>query len=323
MNATTAGRCFRAIAVFGVVTALVLGVTGWLFLTDLDENLDQSLQIGETASVSVIETIDVAEQLIESLDAGLVTVGATLGAVESTLGDTAGVASTTASLSATLPQSFDDIDVALSTVETLSGAIDSALSGLSNVPFGPDYDPAVPLPVAIRNLRAAFDPIGDDLTRLTTELQNFADGSGDVGGRVDSVRGDLAETRAALANSSALLDDYRRTATDAGLLAASSRGDMSRAFALARFAVLMLALFVVVAQFVPWWLAGRLSSGQVSLGAAQGTDGSRHETADVRHQADHDVDHDDHHDHDHHHDHHHDHDHHDSRGRHDHAGPTS
>ena len=89
MTDATAAGWFRSIAVFGVVTALVLGVTGWSFLTNLDENLDQSLQIGEAASVSVIETIDVAERLIESLDAGLETVGATLEAVESTVGDTA------------------------------------------------------------------------------------------------------------------------------------------------------------------------------------------------------------------------------------------
>lgn len=278
MNASSAASAFKGIAVFGVVTGLVLGVTGWLFLTELDDNLDQSLQIGETASVSVIETIDVAEQLIESLDAGLETVGATLGAVESALGDTAGVASTTASLSASLPQSFDDIDVALATVESLSGAIDAALNGLSSVPFGPDYDPEVPLPVAIGNLREAFDPIGDDLTRLTTELQTFAEGSDDIGARVDGVRGDLAETRSALASSSDLLDDYRRTATDAGLLAASSRGDMARAFTLARLAVLMLALFVVVAQFIPWWLSGRLPLDQVSMSPDRGTDGQRRRT---------------------------------------------
>lgn len=285
MNSTIAARCFRAIAVFGVVTGVLLGATGWLFLTELDENLDQSLQIGETASVSVIETIDVAEQLIASLDTGLETVGATLGAVESALGDTAGVASTTASLSATLPQSFDDIDVALSTVESLSGAIDSALNGLSSVPFGPDYDPEVPLPVAISNLRDAFDPIGDDLTELTTELQSFAEGSDDISGRVDSVRADLSETRRALANSSALLDDYRRTATDAGLLATASRGDMSRAFALARLAALVLALFVVVAQFIPWWLAGRLSPDRVSSVTGSGItrqhDQHEHEHDDV------------------------------------------
>ncbi len=275
MNSTTASTTgstwFRAIAVFGVVTGLVLGVAGWLFLTDLDENLDQSLQIGESASASVLETIDVAETLIESLDAGLQTVGATLGAIETSLGDTAGVASTTASLSATLPQSFDDIDVALATVESLSGAIDSTLSGLSSVPFGPDYDPDVPLPVAIANLREAFDPIGDDLTSLTTELQAFADGSDDVGDQIEAVRDDLVDTRMALADSAALLDEYRSTASEAGRLAVSSRGDMSRAFTLARLAVIVLASFVVVAQFVPWWLAGRMPFAQVSAPSERGT----------------------------------------------------
>ena len=271
MSSDTAATCFRAIAVFGVVTGVLFGLAGWLFLTDLDENLDQSLQIGESASASVLETIDVAESLIESLDAGLETVGATVGAVDSSLGDTAGVASTTASLSATLPESFDDIDVALSTVESLSGVIESTLSGLSSVPFGPDYDPAVPLPEAVGNLREAFDPIGEDLTRLTTELQAFAEGSEDISAQVEAVQADLTDTRVALANSAALLDDYRSTASEAGRLAASSRGDMSRAFTLARLAVLVLALFVVVAQFVPWWLAGRMSIVQVSTSPGRGT----------------------------------------------------
>jgi hypothetical protein len=258
VNPAMVARCFRVIAVFGVVTAVVLGAVGWVFLTDLDENLDRSLVIGEAASVSVIETIDVAERLIETLDAGLETVGATLSAIESSLGDTAELASITASLSASLPESFGDIDVALATVESLSGVIESTLSGLSSVPFGPDYDPAVPLPDAIANLRAAFDPIGDDLTLLTAELQTFAEGSADVRAQVDEVRADLVETRIALADSAALLDDYRSTANEAGQLATSSRTDMSRAFTLARLAVLVLAVFVVVAQFVPWWLAGHL-----------------------------------------------------------------
>lgn len=286
MNRDAVARCFRTIAVFGVVTAVVLGVTGWLFLTDLDENLDRSLQIGEAASVSVIETIDVAERLIETLDAGLETVGATLGAVESSLGDTAGVASTTASLSASLPQSFDDIDVALSTVESLSGVIDSTLSSLSSVPFGPDYDPEVPLPVAIGNLRDAFGPIGDDLTLLTAELQAFADGSADIGDQIDAVRSDLVETRVALADSAALLDDYRSTASEAGRLATSSRSDMARGFTLARLAVILVALFVVVAQFVPWWLAGHLPPDRVSASPEPSTGRPRLDLPDDQHDPD-------------------------------------
>jgi len=224
-----------------------------------------------------VETIDVAEQLIDALDAGLQTVGATLLTVETTLGDTASVAATTASLSASLPETFDDVDAALGTVESLSGAIDTALSGLSRVPFGPDYDPDVPLPEAIGNLRAAFDPIGDDLNAMSTELQGFADGSDDVGIQIERVRADLDETRAALADSSVLLDDYRSTATDAGLLAASSRDDMARGFLLARFGAIVLALFMAVAQFVPWWLADNMSTGQVSAVPPAGTDGQQFE----------------------------------------------
>lgn len=271
---------FRFIAVFGVVAGLVLGVTAWTFLADLDDNLDQSLAIGESASGSVIETIDVAERLIDSLDAGLQTVGATLGAVEATLGDTAGVASSTASLSATLPESFADVDAALATVESLSRTIDGALSGLSSVPFGPDYDPDVPLPDAVGNLRAAFAPIGSDLEAISLELQTFADGSDDVRSQVDSVRADVAATRTALRESAGLLDDYRATATDAGLLAASSRDDMGRAFTLARLGVLLLAAFVIVAQYVPWYLAGHADRSSVWTGGPTGTDSQRFERGD-------------------------------------------
>lgn len=268
----------RAIAVFGVVVGVVLGATAWIFLADLDRNLDQSLAIGESASGSVIETIDVAERLIDSLDQGLDTVGATLAAVESTLDDTSGVAASTASLSATLPESFDDIDAALSTVESLSGAIDAALSGLSRVPFGPDYDPAVPLPEAVGNLRDAFAPIGDDLRAISTELQSFADGSDEVGTQIETVRSDLAETRSALAASSGLLDDYRATAQEAGLLASTSRDDTARGFALARLGLLLLAAFVIVSQYIPWWLAGTWEARVVSTVDRSGIDSPLPET---------------------------------------------
>ncbi len=275
-NGPRPATVLRAIAVFGVVVGVVLGGTAWIFLGDLDRNLDQSLAIGESASGSVIETIDVADRLIDSLDQGLGTVGATLAAVESTLDDTSGVAATTASLSATLPESFDDIDAALSTVETLSTAIDAALGGLSRVPFGPDYDPDIPLPDAIGNLRAAFAPIGEDLRSISTELQSFADGSDEVGVQIETVRSDLAETRAALIASSRLLDDYRETAQEAGLLASTSREDTAQGFALARIGLLLLAAFVIVAQYIPWWLAGTVAARggptQVSASGPSGTD---------------------------------------------------
>ncbi len=245
----------RGIAVAGVVVAVVFGVVGWVFLGQLDRNLDQSLAIGESASGTLIETIDVAEQLITALDDGLVSLAATLETVESSLSDTSGVAIATADLAGSLPGSFDEVDAALATVESLGSAIDGALRAASRIPLGPDYDPEVAFPEAVGDLRAAFAPIGDDLDAIAVELEAFATSSGEVGEQVLEVRSDLDVTRGALAQTAGLLDDYRATADEAGQLATSSRNDMARGFLLARLAIVTFAAFLIVSQFVPWWLS--------------------------------------------------------------------
>jgi hypothetical protein len=46
---------------------------------------------------------------------------------------------------------------------------------------------------------------------------------------------------------------------------------MARGFTLARLAVILVALFMVVAQFVPWWLAGHLPPHRVVASPVVGT----------------------------------------------------
>lgn len=253
-----AGAVMRSIAVAGVVVAVVVSVVGWRFVNDLDRDLEQSLTIGEDASATLSETIDVADDLIRALDDGLATLSVTLDTVDQTVTDTADLAEATASLAGTLPESFDDVDAALATVESLSGAIDAALRGLSRVPLGPDYDPAVSLPDAVDNLRAAFQPIGDDLDAIAVELATFADGSGELGDRLATVKSDVDRTRRALVDSGQLLDEYRATADRAGELAVSSRADLRRSFQWARVALVLIGLLIAVSQYVPWWLGARL-----------------------------------------------------------------
>ena len=65
-----AGAIMQTIAVIGVVVAAFAAVVAWTFVGDLDRNLDQSLAIGEDAAATLSETIDVAEDVIESLDQG-------------------------------------------------------------------------------------------------------------------------------------------------------------------------------------------------------------------------------------------------------------
>ncbi|MDF2733102.1 MAG: hypothetical protein K0S92_1738 [Desertimonas sp.] len=250
----------RSIAVAGVLVAIIGTIVIWVFLSDLEDTTDRSLLIGEQAAVTLNDTIDVAEQVLDAVDDGLVTVQSTLSTLDEVLQTTAGVAEATGSLSSTLPESFDNIDAALATVERLGETVDSTLSALSGLPFGPDYDPDVPFPDAVADLRSALDPIAQDLTSISTELQNFASGSGDMTSQIDSLQSDVRRTRAALSGTDDLLAEYREATTEAGLLAAQTRDQLSGSMTRMRIVLIALAALLALSQYVPWTLAALIES---------------------------------------------------------------
>lgn len=263
-----AGLAMQAIAVFGVVTTLVMAVVAWQALDDLDRNLDRSLEIGEDAAATLTETIDLADDVVAALDDGLTTIGATLDSVAMASDETADIADATAQLAASLPETFDDVDAALATVESLGGTIDGALRTASRLPLGPDYDPDVPFPDAIAGLRDALAPLAGELDSIALELGEFADGSGAIGGDLADVRADVTRTQEALADSDRVLARYRDAAVRAELLARSSRSDAGRSLELARWVLLPVTLLMVVSQYVPWWLGRRLAEEPSADGAA-------------------------------------------------------
>jgi hypothetical protein len=67
----------RSIAVAGVLIAIIGTVVVWVFLADLEDTTERSLLIGEQATVTLNETIDVADQVLKAVDDGLSTVQAT------------------------------------------------------------------------------------------------------------------------------------------------------------------------------------------------------------------------------------------------------
>lgn len=254
----------RAIAVLGVVVAIVGAIAAWQFLSDLEETTDRSLLIGEQATVTLEETIDVADSVLVAVDEGLLTVESTLGTLQQMLESTSGLADASGELSATLPQSLADIDAALLTVQRLGETVDSTLARLSDLPFGPNYDPAVPFPDAIANVRQALDPIGEQLDAIAVELQEFANGSGDLDADIVNLRADLDRTREALSGTDELLDRYREAAADAGRLAVATRNDLAASVDWMRFLLVVLALLLAVSQLVPWTLAAVLEGRRLA-----------------------------------------------------------
>jgi uncharacterized phage infection (PIP) family protein YhgE len=253
----------RSIAVAGVLVAIVGTVVIWVFLSDLEDTTDRSLLIGEQATVTLNDTIDVAEQVLNAVDDGLTTVQSTLSALDEVLQSTAGLAAATGSLSATLPASFDNIDAALATVQRLGETVDSTLSALSSLPFGPDYNPSVPFPEAVADLRQALAPISDELTTISTELQNFASGSDDLTAEINSLTSDVERTRAALSGADDLLGQYRQATTEAGQLAAETRNQLSGSMTRMRIVLVALGLLLALTQFVPWTLAALIEDRRV------------------------------------------------------------
>jgi uncharacterized phage infection (PIP) family protein YhgE len=260
MNAVSrrAPTILRSIAVAGVLVAIIGTIVIWVFLSDLEETTDRSLLIGEQAAVTLEDTIDVAGQVLDAVDEGLLTVQSTLSTLDDVLQSTAGLADATGSLSATLPTSFDNIDAALATVQNLGETVDSTLSALSSLPFGPDYNPAVPFPQAVGDLREALDPISAQLTTISSELQNFASGSDDLTAQIDALTADVERTRDALSGTDDLLAQYRQATTEAGQLAADTRDQLSGSMTRMRITLVALALLLALSQFVPWTLAALL-----------------------------------------------------------------
>ena len=257
-SARRVGRSMQTIGVLGVVVAVVAGIVTWDFLGDLERNVDRSLVIGAEAAVTLSETIDVADALIVTVDDGLATISGMVETIGVTIDNVSGVADATADLATTLPESFVDIDAALLTVEELGATVDSALSALSNVPFGPDYNPEVPFPEAIGNLRTALDPLGEQLTVIGEQLGGFSENSGALTSEVDGFVANIAASREALGDTQALLDSYRIAAGDARDLAIAGREDLDVSITWIRLVVVLLALLIAAGQLVPWWLGSCL-----------------------------------------------------------------
>jgi uncharacterized phage infection (PIP) family protein YhgE len=197
------------------------------------------------------------------VDEGLLTVQSSLSTLDDVLQSTAGLADATGSLSATLPTSFDNIDAALATVQNLGETVDSTLSALSSLPFGPDYNPSVPFPEAVGDLRQALDPISAQLTTISGELQNFASGSDDLTAQIDALTADVERTRDALSGTDDLLAQYRQATIEAGQLAADTRDQLSGSMTRMRITLVALALLLALSEFVPWTLAALLDDRRV------------------------------------------------------------
>lgn len=257
----TAGRIMVGVAVVGFVLAIVGTAVAWQLVGQLGRSTDRSLALGQEALISVDATLDLADGVIEAVDGGLGSVSSTLGAVAGTVDGSFAVASATADLARDLGPSLERVDDALGSLEAVTGTVDTVLRQLSQIPFGPSYDPETPFNEAISDVRRDLAPIAASLEAAADDLDQFVNGSDDLAGELLGLQAEVDALRASLAGSGALIEDYRRTSAQAALLAASTRSELDDDLTRSRIFIVVLGLTVAVGQIVPAWVGRTLLSG--------------------------------------------------------------
>lgn len=252
------GAAMMSVAALGVVVALVGTVLAWQSIGQLGTSVDRSLVLGEEALSSVDATLDIAEDAFEALDQGLETVAGALEAVSLVVTETAGVSDAASVLAGEVAPSLDRVDEALGTLQGVTGSIDTVLRQLSQLPFGPNYDPDTSFDAAIAGIRSDLAPIADSLREAAAELDGFAEGTGELRAATDQLAVDVTILRGSLAGTGALIDTYRITASNAVELAEESRADLDDEIGRSRLLVVLLGLAFALAQFVPAWIGREL-----------------------------------------------------------------
>jgi methyl-accepting chemotaxis protein len=156
------------------------------------------------------------------------------------------------------PDGLQQITETLPRLVTAAGAIDDALRFLSRAPFGPNYDPDVPLDEALGPLADTLAPVPDQLRDLSANLEQLAGSAGALRDSVDRLTANVETVAGDLAEADALLDRYAATAGQAQTVAEDARADLEEQSDTARLLVTLLGLAFAAGQIVPLWFGSQL-----------------------------------------------------------------
>ena len=257
------GRAIMVAAVVACVTCLVGIVVAWQLVGELAHTTRSSLVIVNDTLVTVDDTLDVADTIIESVDGGIGTVRDSLDTMSTTVDDGATTLRVFADLTDDLAPSLEQVDSGLGDLESAVDVVDGALRQLSDLPFGPDYDPATGLAASVQAVRDDLQPITDDLTTASSTLSELASSSDEVIDRLDALAVDLDAVDRSLDESRVLIDRYRQSTSDASTLAAGTSDDLDRDVWFSRVLIVVLGIAIAVGQIAPFRIGRELSRTRV------------------------------------------------------------
>ncbi len=252
------GRTMIAVGLVGALVAIVGTASSWLFVGQLGSATDDSLEVTIETLDAVDDTIDLAADVLGSTTQAVDALAGTLDAVSASFdaGTTAIV--DIADLADTIGPSIEEAARAVRSLEGVGSDIDGVLGALSNIPFGPDYDPSAGLGETFAAVADALDPLPAQLDTTAQSLTDFTDSAGELQDELDRLASSVQTVSADLADSDVLVGQYRRSVDDARALATSTRSDLADNVRLMRVLIVIAGLTFAVSQVVPLWMGRSL-----------------------------------------------------------------
>jgi hypothetical protein len=261
ISRTGASTVLLVIGAVGVVVSVLAVVVGLRFLGHLDRALEDSVGVAAEAVDALGGTVEVAGESLTRITVILDGTATTTRDLSAAIADTEAVLRATADLSEDqIAGSLDAVDDALPALIQVAGVIDRTLSGLSVLPFGPDYGPDEPFDDSLRAIQREFDGLPDALREQAALIR---DGSRDLRSvRVGTavIADDLDALQATLADSAELVDRFAATATSARELVVEDQDGIQRQLGWARVLVVVLGVTFAAGQVLPLgvgWLLRR------------------------------------------------------------------
>lgn len=264
-------RVLQAVATIGLLAALVGTVVGWGLLGQAQAALEDSLTLTSDTLMALDASAGVAADSIETLGTSLAALEETATSLDAAFDDGEVLMDDLAELvRRDIADSLTAVDDALPGLIRVAGTIDTTLSALSNLPFGPAYDPAESFADALRTLDVSLDGLPDRLREQADQIDATASSLGDVGDGVSDLASDLAGFDATLADTSELLDTYATTIEAGTALVEETTEELGRQLVFGRIAVVLLGVAFALLQVVPLQMAAVAAAGmRAADGAAR------------------------------------------------------
>lgn len=269
MSRTVAGRAVIAIGLVGLVVSVLGVAVGLRALSEIGGALDRSFVVTGGALETLDASVEVAGQSLVLLERSLDRTESTTRDVVGSFDEAEALLESTADLSENqIAGSLEAVEDALPTLIEVAAVIDTTLSALALVPFGPDYAPEEAFDESLRSIQREMAGLPDDVRLQATLIRATAANLGEVRRGTVEIADELGELQAALEDAAALLQGYSETATETRLVIESSQEGLADRMGLARVLLVVLGLTFAAGQVVPLgigWLLLRPEAAEAFL----------------------------------------------------------